>query len=394
MPQADKNQVEVGLALQGGGALGAYECGAVTALLELMDGGEASGRSIKLQCVAGVSIGAINAACVVGAESRADARRRLAALWDDLTLETPSFWPPEARRDLALFGLPGFYAPRPDLWAISTWTSYYDTGQLIGTLERHVDFRALNASETAFIVTAVDVTSGKLTRFRNRAARAGQDDDDDPQVDIEPRHILASGSLPPQFPWTKIGDKLFWDGGMVDNAPLGDVIDAFTPVDQRDKIGRLLIAMNLYPLRGRVPKNLADVEDRAHELQFGNRMRQDHEIARRINALLETIDDLVDLVKDKPIDQPLQARIYEARLYKILDAITEIDFQDPSTGPVPRPQDPSDDEAGLRDFSPPTVARRRRDGYAIAREKLVPLFENHGLAAPPADARRRSAAGG
>ena len=113
MPQADKNQVEVGLALQGGGALGAYECGAVTALLELMDGAEASGRSIKLQCVAGVSIGAINAACVVGAESRADARRRLAALWDDLTLETPSFWPPEARRDLALFGLPGFYAPGP-----------------------------------------------------------------------------------------------------------------------------------------------------------------------------------------------------------------------------------------------------------------------------------------
>src|SRR5262245_24318430 len=391
MANATKQKVEVGLALQGGGALGAYECGAVTALLELIDEARALGRPIALKCVAGVSIGAINAACVVGAENFADACRRLAALWDDLTLETPSFWPPEARRDLALFGLPGFYAPRPDLWAISTWTSYYNTDQLIGTLKRHVDFSALNASETAFIVTAVDVTSGKLTRFRNRAARAGQDDSDDPPVEIEPRHILASGSLPPQFPWTKIGEQLFWDGGIVDNAPLGDVIAAFTP---DDKVDRLLIAMNLYPLRARLPKNLAGVEDRAHELQFGNRMRQDHETARRVNALLETIDELADLLKDKPLDDWLKARIEEAQLYKILDAVTQIDFQDPSTGPVPRPQDPSDDADGLRDFSPPTVTRRRRNGYAIAREKLVPLFENHGLAAPAADAPRRSAAGG
>ena len=43
-----------------------------------------------LKAVTGVSIGAINAACIVGAKDRADARRRLRALWDDLTLETPA----------------------------------------------------------------------------------------------------------------------------------------------------------------------------------------------------------------------------------------------------------------------------------------------------------------
>jgi len=78
-------------------------------------------------------------------------------------------------------------------------------------------------------------------------------------------------------------------------------------------------------------------------------------------------------------------------VYKILDAITQIDFQDPGEGPTPAPENPSDDEAGLRDFSPPTVTGRRRDGYAIARKKLVPLFENHGLTAPAAQARRASA---
>jgi predicted acylesterase/phospholipase RssA len=378
MAKATKKTVEIGLALQGGGALGAYECGAVTALLELMNEAEALGRAVSLKCVAGVSIGAINAACVVGSQSRADARRRLAALWDDFTLETPWFWPQEARRDLSLFGLPGFYVPRLDLWDFPSWTSYYDTAPLIGTLKRHIDFHALNASRTAFIVTAVDVTGGTLKRFRNGAARNGEIED--VPKEIEPCHVLASGSLPPPFPWTTIGNRLYWDGGIVDNTPLGDVIDAFTPGEEVD---RLLIAMNLYPLRGRVPENLADVEDRVHELQLGNRMRQDRQIARRINALVETIEEFAAL--HPPKDPWLQARLDEARRYKVIDAITEIDFQDPSDGPV-IPQDPADDQFGLRDFSPPTVARRRQNGYARAREKLLPLFENHGLATSGAPA--------
>src|SRR5262245_26279209 len=355
-----KKKVEIGLALQGGGALGAYECGAVTALLELMDDAEAIGRDITLKCVAGVSIGAINAACVVGSTDRADARRRLAALWDAFTLATPWFWPQEARRDLSLFGLPGFYAPRSDLWAFPTWTSYYDTRQLIGTLQRHVDFHALNASATAFIVTAVDVAAGTLRRFRNRAAPINDEEPEDAPVEIGPPHVMASGSLPPQFPWTTVGNRLHWDGGIVDNTPLGDVIDAFTPDNQVD---RLLIVMNVYPLHARVPANLNAVDDRVHELQLGNRMRQDRSTARRINALVETIEEFAAL--NPPKDPWLQARLEEARRYKVIDAITGIDFQDPNDGPVPAVQDPSDDEFGLRDFSPPTVARRRQAGYDL-----------------------------
>jgi predicted acylesterase/phospholipase RssA len=379
MANTAKKKVEVGLALQGGGALGAYECGAVTALLELMDEAEDLGRQISLRCVAGVSIGAINAACVVGATSRADARRRLAALWDDLTLETPWFWPQQARRDFSLFGLPGFYAPRTDVWSFAAWTSYYDTRELIGTLERHIDFGALNRSETAFVVAAVDVGSGELARFRNRAAGT----EDEPPVEIEPRHVLASGSLPPQFPWVQIGNRRYWDGGIVDNTPLGDVIDAFTPGAEVD---RLLIAMNLYPLRARIPANMADVEDRVHELQLGNRVRQDREVARRVNALVETIDELAALVPPDAVEPRLQARLDEARLCKILDAITEIDMQDPASGREPGRQDPTDDQFGLRDFSPPTVARRRHEGYSRARRKLVPLFATHHLARADAHA--------
>src|SRR5215470_6063627 len=201
-------QIEVGVVLQGGGALGAYECGALDALLELIGQFEAQGRPIVLKTVSGVSIGAVNGACVVGAADHADARRRLAELWDDLALQSPSFWPWQARRDLSLFGLPGFYQPRIDLWAYPTWTHYYDNSPLLATLARHIDFVALNRSKTTFVVTAVDVESGELKRFSNHALNG------DPAVEITAKHIRASGSLPPQFPWTQIDRHIYWDGGL------------------------------------------------------------------------------------------------------------------------------------------------------------------------------------
>jgi Patatin-like phospholipase len=133
MSETSSKPVEIGVVLQGGGALGAYECGALNALLELMDEFAAEGREIVLKVVTGVSIGSINAACVVGAKNGADARARLDALWDDLTLQAPPFWMAAAQRDLAYFGLPGFYTPRPDFWTAPTWTYVYDTRPLLAT---------------------------------------------------------------------------------------------------------------------------------------------------------------------------------------------------------------------------------------------------------------------
>ena len=358
--------VEVGVVLQGGGALGAYECGALNALLELMDEFTAQGRDIVLKVVTGVSIGSINAACVVGAKTRADARAALNALWDDLMLEAPPFWMAAAQRDLAYFGLPGFYAPRPDFWTAPTWTYVYDTRPLLVTLGRHVDFAALNASPTVFVVTAVEVVTGALQPFSNRPLKNLS------ATKIEPRHVLASGSLPPGFPWTEINGMPYWDGGLVDNAPLGLAIDAFSSAIDVD---RMLVVMNLYPLRARLPRNLAGVEDRMHELSFGNRMRQDHDAARRINALVETIDALAEKIAPDDRSDWLEARLDEARRYKIIDSIVNIDMQDPAVMLVPSAQSAADDKDGMRDFSPDTVHRRRRDGYKFAQDILRPTFE-------------------
>jgi predicted acylesterase/phospholipase RssA len=382
-----RKRLEIGVVLQGGGALGAYECGAASALLELMDNEAKSGRPVALVAVSGVSIGAVNAACMVGASDWADARRRLAALWDDLMLEMPEPWS-SARwdlsqyggpninvpRDLSLLGLPGFYAPRTNVLSIRNWTSYYDTSPMIETLKRHVDFARLNASPTHFVVSAINVRSGVLTRFCNYTtgqSKAAPAEKNQP-VPIEPQHILASGSLPPQFPWTRIDDKtsgkseFYWDGGIVDNTPLGEVVDAFSSGDDVDRVA---VVMNLYPLVGRLPRNLAEVEDRKHELSFGNRLRQDGNTAARINDLLETIKRLKSIAK-QPLGKELQQRVDHAG--KILQVV-EIDLQryDEKDQDSLRTVDDAD---GLRDFSRATVTFRQERGRERAADALAKVF--------------------
>ena len=370
MGQVAKDKIEIAVVLQGGGALGAYEFGAIMALLELMDEIEIPGRTVRLAAVTGVSIGAINAACVVGAKDRADARKRLRSLWSELSLEAPAYWWAAAARDLALFGVPGFYAPRRDVWKFFDWTNFYDTGPMLGTLKKHVDFVSLNASSTAFVVTAVDVSSGELIRFRNHPRKK------EVKTEIGPSHILASGSLPPGFPSTAINGANFWDGGIVDNTPLGDAIDGFS---RSDDVDRILIVMNLFRKSRAAPKNMTEVNDRLDELRYGNRVRQDRENARTINELLQTIGDLAAVVPDELLDQQLEARVFDARRFKVLDAITDIDLADPLLMAEAGFPLGSEDRGAFRDFSAAGIKHRHDVGYKLAQLKLQKLFEAHGL---------------
>src|SRR5690348_14437348 len=102
-------------------------------------------RPTSLKVVTGVSIGAVNGACIVGAADRADGLARLSKLWDTLQISTPfdlridlrAFGGPSISpaRDMSLFGLPGFYTPRMDLWNFWHWISFYDNKMLADTLE-------------------------------------------------------------------------------------------------------------------------------------------------------------------------------------------------------------------------------------------------------------------
>jgi predicted acylesterase/phospholipase RssA len=389
--------IEVGIVLQGGGALGAYEWGAIEALFDLMDQLERQ-RPTSLKVVTGVSIGAVTGACIVGANDRADALTRLAKLWDTLTISTPfdlridlrPFGPDfSSARDMSLLGLPGFYVPRMDFWNFWRWTSLYNTKLLEDTLAACVSFDCINDSSTTFIVTAVDVQSGVLRRFRNRNrppdAEPDRLEESDRRVVFEPQHIIASGSLAPQFPWTSIGRRNYWDGGLVDNTPLGDALEAFS---EDDKVYRLLIVLNLYPLKGSLPKNLFEVADRVHELSFGNRLRQDRASASRINKLVRAVGGLSKIADPKRLaaDKKLQNDVAEARRYKVAKTV-EIDLQ--RSGGAQASQD---DESGLRDFSSATISFRRQHGQKIAHDKIAKALIHDGLL--PADGGASFAATG
>ncbi|HMM72564.1 MAG TPA: patatin-like phospholipase family protein, partial [Rhodocyclaceae bacterium] len=119
-----------------------------------------------------------------------------------------------ASGQVALFGVPRFFQPRwlqpmfgPQQWP-NRWSSLYDTAPALELLEKYVDFSKLSASPIRLLASAVDVQTSELVVF------------DSYVDDLTPAHIIASGSLPPGFPWTTIDGRHYWDGGIVSNSPL------------------------------------------------------------------------------------------------------------------------------------------------------------------------------
>jgi NTE family protein len=264
------------LVLQGGGALGAYQGGAFEALA-------ASGH--QPQWIAGISIGAINAALMAGnaPEDRVD---RLRAFWDVvsssippsmLTLTTGPLraWSNDCAAAWgAAFGLPGFFRPHGLTPLSGCGPSLYDTQPLRRTLLELVDFDRLNDGPMRLSVGAVDVESGNFEYFDNRSRRIG------------PEHIMASGALPPGFPAVKVEGRLYWDGGLVSNTPLRHV------VENLNTTAATIFQVDLFSARGEVPATLGQVAEREKDIRFSSRtravtdlLRDQHEAHRRLRAM-------------------------------------------------------------------------------------------------------------
>lgn len=270
---------QVALVLQGGGALGAYQAGVYVALAE---------AGYRPDWVAGISIGAINAAIIAGNAPELRAARLRAfwelvssssALWPELPLPA---WQEAVRRAGAVsalvFGQPGFFRPR----AVPPWpgaappTSFYDTAELRGTLERLVDFDRINSRETRFSAGAVAVRTGNFRYFDNHGDR------------IRAEHVMASGALPPGFAGVEIDGELYWDGGLVSNTPLQYVLDC---VPRQDT---LAFAVDLFAARGPVPTDLAEVEERRKDITFSSRTRMNVDTFRIAQDMRRNIASLLD----------------------------------------------------------------------------------------------------
>ena len=290
----------IALVLQGGGALGAYQAG----VFEVM----AANLPREPHWVAGISIGAINAALIAGnpPERRVE---RLREFWhrvssgvvgvSPLIDEQRSAFHQLSSAFTAAFGVNGFFRPRlipplmhPDgtLEAISV----YDTTPLRNTLESLIDFDLINEQRIRLSLGAVNVRTGNSIYFDNTQQRIG------------PEHVMASGALPPAFPPVEVDGELYWDGGIVSNTPLQYVLD-------NHRKGRLLVAqVDLFSARGDVPATLGAAMARQKEIVYSSRTRFNTDRAaehqRDHMALRKLIERLPAEFRDDPLLQRLTGR--------------------------------------------------------------------------------------
>jgi len=279
------------LVLQGGGALGSYQAGAFQALCR---------SGFEPEWIAGISIGAINAAIIAGndGDKRVD---RLKEFWEMVSSPVP--WNPLVKGDrgrsifngasaaiIATFGVPGFFTPRippAPLWpqGSSQSLSYYDTAPLKKTLERLVDFDRINDLKCRLSVGAVGVTSGNFRYFDNvEFKRQGKL--------IGPEHIMASGALPPGFPAILIDGEYYWDGGIASNTPLDYVLDAETDRDL------LIFQVDLFSARGHLPENLLEAAEREKDIRYSSRTRMNTDKNRQIHNARKAVLDLISRLPD------------------------------------------------------------------------------------------------
>src|ERR1700731_982393 len=285
------------LVLQGGGALGSYQAGAYQALCHF---------DFEPEWIAGISIGAINAAIIAG-NPREKRVERLKEFWH--TVSAPVSWNPIGKSEksrsffnetsaamVASFGVPGFFTPRfppAPLWpqGCPESESYYDTGALRVTLEHLVDFDRINDLKTRLSVGAVSVTSGNFRYFDNfEFKKLGKK--------IGPEHIMASGALPPGFPSIVIEGEHYWDGGIASNTPLDYVLDE----DNTDAL--LIFQVDLFSARGPLPVSLLEAAEREKDIRFSSRTRMNTDKNKQVHnarmALRELIGKLPDYLKNDP----------------------------------------------------------------------------------------------
>jgi NTE family protein len=293
------------LVLQGGGALGSYQAGAFQALCR---------AGFEPEWVAGISIGAVNAAIIAGNEPEHRVPR-LKEFWEMVSAPVP--WNPVVKSDrgrsafnetsaalIATFGVPGFFTPRipPALmWPPGSpqAQSYYDTSPLKKTLERLVDFDRINDLKCRLSVGAVGVTSGNFKYFDNvEFKKLGKR--------IGPEHIMASGALPPGFPSIVIEGEHYWDGGIASNTPLDYVLD--------EEINRdlLIFQVDLFSARGELPETLLEAAEREKDIRFSSRTRMNTDKNRQIHEARKALRDLMgklpeDLKNDPSVKLLCQA---------------------------------------------------------------------------------------
>jgi len=216
-----------------------------------------------------------------------------------------------------LYGNDKFFVPRwrpdyslkdPQYFDPSKWTYIYDNSPLVNTLEKYIDYNKLQPDghpNARLIMTAVNILTSEPLTF------------DSSKQKITPKHILATSAYPSDnFPWIELEEGVYaWDGALLSNTPLGEVIDASPVVDKR------LFLVENYPRRiDKLPDNLAEVQHRARDIMFSDKSQQQIKMSKVITRYLRYIEELYQII-DKKIDP---AKLDKKQLEKIRHTYTKM----------------------------------------------------------------------
>lgn len=243
---ADKGPIKrINLALQGGGAHGAYSWGVLDRLLEH--------PQIEVDAISGTSAGAMNAAVLaagIAEGGNAGARERLTDFWRHVSL------------------IDKFSPVRRTFWEWLNGGYTLERSPGLAFMENLIDFDTLrHAQATKLFISATNVVTGRARIFEN--------------AEMTPDVLLASACLPQMFQAVEIDGEHYWDGGFMGNPAIYPLIYG---VETQDVV---LVQINPLERHG-VPKSARDIQNRINEISFNASLM--HEM-RAIQFVTRLIDE-------------------------------------------------------------------------------------------------------
>jgi len=243
-PQQTPARKRINLALQGGGAHGAFTWGVLDQLLE-------DGR-LDFDGISGASAGAVNAIMLADGLIRggpAEARKRLADFWRAASIDVSL--PGMSRELVDQFSEAG--VPMKDwLHSMGRFLSPghvnpLNLNPLKQLIERFVDFNAIHNSDFNLFISATNAQTGDLKIFTRAELTADM--------------VMASAALPLLFRAEKIDGVPYWDGGYVSNPPLLPFLQTAGSAD--------LLLVQIFPQRRhQVPVTSREIVARTGEIAF------------------------------------------------------------------------------------------------------------------------------
>jgi len=317
MSDTSDTAIENVLILQGGGSLGAFGCGVFKALAK---------SNIKIDIIAGTSIGGLNASIIAGSKGEDHPEKALEQYWLELgegstanlnspfmeglaRYPTPTTIPTTDHSAMthisqvksvlsfytsAIYGDSKIFVPRwrpefaftdPEYFTPNKWTYLYDHSPLVKTAEKYIDYNKLQPNgkpNSRLIITAVNVMTAEPLIF------------DSTKQQITSKHILAATGYPSYyFPWVEVEKGVYaWDGSLLSNTPLREVIDVSSVKDKQ------VFLVENYPKRcDTLPDNLLEVQHRARDIMFSDKTIHNVRMSKAITYYLRLIDDLYKMLE-------------------------------------------------------------------------------------------------